>query len=101
MVYGLPNIHRRSSPSLPKNRTNQTNPLAKITRRLQIDFKEKFNFIYAYVCIYLNVCFGICGDQKRKLSPLELELLGVLSCMTWVLGTKLGSSARTVSVLDH
>lgn len=99
MVYGLLSMHRSFSLSLPKNKANQTNHLVKITRRLQIDLKERFNFIYVYVCMYLNVCLGIHGDQKRKLDPLELEFLGVLSCLTWVLGTKLGSFARTASDL--
>lgn len=101
MVYGLLNMHRSFSPSLPTNKTNRINHLIKITRRLQIDLKVRFNFIHVYVCMYLNVCLGIHGDQKRKLDALELELLRVLSCLTWLLGTKLGSFARTASVLYH
>jgi hypothetical protein len=31
-----------------------------------------------------------CRGQKRALDPLELELQMVVSCLVWMLGTKLG-----------
>lgn len=31
--------------------------------------------------------------QNRQLDPLELELWATISCLTWVLGTTVGSSA--------
>jgi hypothetical protein len=34
-------------------------------------------------------------------SPLDLELQEVVSCLTWVLGTELWSSARAVRGLKH
>lgn len=38
--------------------------------------------------------------QVRASNPLEMELQAVLSCLTWVLGTKLGSPATSSSTLD-
>lgn len=37
---------------------------------------------------------GSCGDQKKVLNPLELELQAVVSCLMSGLGTKLGSLER-------
>lgn len=37
--------------------------------------------------------------QKRALEPLELEFLAAVSCLIWVLGTKVGSPAS--SPLSH
>lgn len=39
------------------------------------------------------------GSQKKALSLLELELQVVMSSLTWELGTKLWSSATSVSAL--
>ena len=36
-----------------------------------------------------------CRGWKRASDPLELELYMVLSHHVWVMGTKLGSSAKT------
>jgi hypothetical protein len=36
------------------------------------------------------------GSQKKALDPLEPEFRAVVSCMVWVLGTKLGSSERAL-----
>lgn len=38
--------------------------------------------------------------QMRASNPLEMELQAVLSCLTWVLGTKLGSPVTSSSILD-
>ena len=49
------------------------------------------------------VCIHKCsaqGDQKRASDPLELELEVVVSPLMWVLGTELGSSARTACILN-
>ena len=43
----------------------------------------------------------ICAGQKRVLDPLELELQEVVSCLTWVLGAELRSSARVAHILNH
>lgn len=45
-------------------------------------------------CVLVNV--GVRGGQKRFSDPLELELLVVVNCLTWVLGLELRSSAETV-----
>lgn len=47
------------------------------------------------------VCVHNCGDRKRASDPLESELKAVVSCSTWELGTKLESSERAGSVLNH
>lgn len=53
------------------------------------------------------MCFCVCvqereghGSQKSVLGVQELELQGIVSCLVWVLGTKLGFSGRAVSVLN-
>lgn len=47
--------------------------------------------------VHMNV--GSLGDWKKVSDSLELELQVVVSCVTWVLGPKLGSPARAVHVL--
>lgn len=49
------------------------------------------------------VCIHKCsaqGDHQRVSDPLELELEVVVSPLMWVLGTELGSSARTACILN-
>jgi hypothetical protein len=36
-------------------------------------------YVCMYVCIYTRCMHGTCGGQKRKLDPLKLELLIVVS----------------------
>lgn len=50
------------------------------------------------MCAYVQVSALECKSQK-SLDPLELDLHVVVSHLMWVLGTKLGSSARAVSAL--
>lgn len=59
-----------------------------------------------YVCVSLCACMcahimgvGVCGAQTRALNPLELELYAFPDPDV-VLGTDLGSSVRTASVLN-
>ena len=40
--------------------------------------------------MFATLCTGV-GDQKRALTPQELKLPAIVSFLTWVLGTKLGS----------
>lgn len=40
-------------------------------------------------------------EQKKVLNPLELELHMVVGHLMWLLGTKLGCSARKASALNH
>lgn len=39
--------------------------------------------------------------QKRAVDPLELKLQALVHWTTWVLGDKLGSSARAVGVPNY
>lgn len=49
------------------------------------------------VCVYATYMVHACGDLKRTLNFLELALQVVLSCLNWILGTKLRSPGRAVS----
>lgn len=50
-----------------------------------------------YVCVCVpHVCRNPSRPEKKVLGSLELELQWVVSCLLWVLGTDLRSSARTV-----
>lgn len=40
------------------------------------------------------------SSEDRNIKSLELELQRIVGC-SWVLGTKLGFSARTVGSLNH
>ena len=55
------------------------------------------------ICVCLSVCMNIqCLQRSEETSkPLELEFQMVVSCLTWVLGTKPRSSARAASTLNH
>jgi hypothetical protein len=44
---------------------------------------------------------GILGDQKRPWGPLELTLQEIVTCLAWVLATKLRLSERIASTLGH
>lgn len=59
-----------------------------------------FSYVYACVSVwgYVHMCAGACVDQMRVSHP--PELLAVLSCLMWVLGTKLRTSARTGKALN-
>lgn len=37
------------------------------------------------MCMYLYMSAGVCRDQKRVSSALEVELWAVMSCPMWVL----------------
>lgn len=51
-------------------------------------------------CVFGHYVYaGGHGGQKKALNLLELELQVVMSCLTWELGTKLWSSATSVSAL--
>ena len=56
-----------------------------------------------YVCMYVCVCMyvGNHGVRKRAMDTLQLELQTVVSCLRWVLGTRLSSSAKAVITLNH
>lgn len=47
------------------------------------------------------VCSDTCRGRKRALDFLELELQGVVSYLTWVLGTELGFLQEKNTLLSH
>lgn len=51
-----------------------------------------------HVC-YL--CIGAIRDQKRVLDPPDLELQEDISHLVWIMATKLVSSGRATSTLNH
>lgn len=49
---------------------------------------------------HTHVSAGDCGSQKGAMNLLEMELQAVVSCLTWVLGNELRTSAGAVSSPD-
>lgn len=47
------------------------------------------------------LCVGIVEARRGHWVPLELELLWVVSCLTWVLRTKIESSASALNLIRH
>ena len=48
------------------------------------------------VCVCVSMCACVCcRDQKRHCISSELESQTVVKDLSWVLGTELGSSARS------
>lgn len=47
------------------------------------------------------MCLCVHGSQQGVSDPPELEVQVFVDLWTWVLGTKLGSSGRAASVLNH
>lgn len=43
----------------------------------------------------------LAGSRKGAVDPLELKLQAVVSWTAWVLGDKLGSSARAIGVRNY
>lgn len=56
-----------------------------------------------YLCLYeyVHMSTGVSGVQKRHLIHRSGELQEVVSHLTWVLGTELGSSGRAASAFNH
>ena len=69
---------------------------------LILRFLKDFFFLFLIMCLvmYRRVCTlcecSNCGGQKRASDNLELELQGVVSPPTWVLGIELKSYVRVV-----
>lgn len=53
-----------------------------------------------HACVYVHMHAGAFRGQKRESNPLELELQATVSCWMRVLGTILGSSARSANTLN-
>ena len=57
------------------------------------------------MCVFLcefvyHMCAGALGGQKRASELLEVELIMVVSCLMWVLGTTPGSPAKATCTLN-
>lgn len=55
------------------------------------------------MCVYVHIymCAVARVGQKRVSGPLQLESQEVVSCLMYILGTKLSSSARSTVALKH
>lgn len=63
-----------------------------------LELKKIFMCMCEHVC-YL--CIGAIRDQKRVLDPPDLELQEDISHLVWIMATKLVSSGRATSTLNH
>lgn len=61
-----------------------------------LNFKN-YMHVPGSMCVWVA---GALGVPKRVLGPLKLELQAIVTDPMWVLGTKLGSSVRTVCALN-
>lgn len=69
------------------------------TCRRQLPKRFTFWFLIMNVCVgYAHVSADVHKEGQRHWTALELESREVVSCLTWVLGPELWSSARAVSV---
>lgn len=58
-------------------------------------FKKDLIELYVYICKTIcTITSGVCRGQEKVTGPLDLELQEDRSCLMWVLGIKLWSSAR-------
>lgn len=65
------------------------------------NFRKRFlNFkLCVYMYVYVHECR--CPQRTEASDPLEVRLQVVVSHLTWVLGTDLGSSGGTARSLNH
>lgn len=70
-----------------------------------IRFKGFLDFFCVCVCLFHCVCVCACThaptEANRNTDTLELEFQAFLSCSIWLLGSRLWSSDRAISVLDY
>lgn len=50
-----------------------------------------------YVCVSVHVSVDADGDQKRAAEPLKQKIQIAVTCLKWLLGSKLGPLARAAS----
>lgn len=50
-----------------------------------------------YVCMSVHVSVDVDGDQKKAAQPLKQKIQIAVNRLKWLLGSKLGSSARAAS----
>lgn len=53
------------------------------------------------MCLHVCPCGVICMHMLLPLDPLDLELYGVVSCLTWVQRAELQSSVRPICMINH
>jgi len=67
-------------------------------------YKSFYFILFCSMCIfffmYVHKRMDAWGDQKRVSGSQELDLEVVVSLLTWVPGTELGSSERVTSFLS-
>lgn len=98
-------LHLKPQPASMRAARREQAPMAR-TQRLLIEpssftvklFKN-LSLCGVCVCARTRACVGALGGQKALDSP-ELEFQADGSLLVWVLGTELGSSARTAHVLN-
>lgn len=56
---------------------------------------------YGHLCVYIQLCAGAHESQKIVEDTLELEMYVLVSHLTFVLGTELGSFGTAASTLNH
>lgn len=59
-----------------------------------------FMCLFVWGMLYMPVHMDFHGIQERTLNQMELELQGILSHLTRVLGIKFGSSGRVAKALN-
>lgn len=76
-----------------------------LRENIHILFKMSYLMLFGYMSVSLydmdTVCVQEHTGQEKLLDPLEVELQVVVNGPVWVLETKLGSSGRRSSTLDH
>lgn len=60
-----------------------------------------WGFFYIHECFSACMCAVPVEARRGELDPLKPELYIVISYTMWVLGTKLGTSARAICTLIH
>ena len=58
-------------------------------------------YIYLSIWEFMHVYAGALSCETGVSDPLELELEEVVSCLMWMLGTRLRFSSQTVCALSH
>lgn len=66
---------------------------------IKAEMAGRLEFLYLKEKITFYLCTHRCPERPE--GSLQLELEAVVSCLTWLLGTKLSFSGRVTSTLDH
>lgn len=59
--------------------------------------------VYMCVCVCVFRCSGVQDPQRPEITvdPLKLELVSLIRCLMWVIGTKLMFSVSRANALNH